>query len=166
MNEYFIPITLAMLLTLVYSCSDNQRQKKMDRNIDKTAERVHMAHATISANQNYLERHFKRLSDNNYAIGTEAYAEMVENQILLVENHSVLVKEADELVLTVYLMNQKKNSSSSIDEDDLYSLKAKLVDISKSSRKILKKHSRLNQKHSMRFEKESGLATIIVKTVK
>lgn len=153
MKENLLAISLVILFTLVYSCSDNSRQRRLDREAQRVLSNAQIARKTVMSNQHRL---FDMLADvygYRYDSAELHYAwplsdqEMMQNRHLqVVKNHHELLEQADNLCVSALQLNDLiRKDSFLLDGNEVIKLNVQVVDLMKQSKKLVRRQKSLIQ---------------------
>jgi hypothetical protein len=153
MKENLLAIFLAIIITLIYSCSDNKKQKRMDRDVQKVFAGVQEVLETLLINQEYLEKSLNGIVNDQTYIGPQYLwlqdrDKIWENHFKLIEIHRQLTEKSAKLFeSTILPKHMQKEKRQLYEEKEIIKLHVQVVDLMKQSKKIVKSHNFMKAKH-------------------
>lgn len=139
MREYLLPVALVIVFTLVYSCSDNMRQKKLDKKVEKALSKVQKAQELIYHHQQYLERELSGQSQDTTAIRLPwpVGKKKSDRQTLSPEYHQKLSEQADRLIQSAWQYRGMINEENIVlEKTDIARLNVQVAELLKKSKKL------------------------------
>jgi hypothetical protein len=155
MEENLWAISLVVVFTLIYSCSDNKRQKRIDRDLQKVVTGVNGAWEMLSANQIYLEKSLDEIKSKQLPKHTWMEDKFWTSHAELIESHRGLLERTEKLILSTSsedhpLNGSMRNSQNrDLEKKEILMMHVQIVDLMRQSRKCMSKHKSMKT----RFDK-------------
>lgn len=148
MKEYIPALILALVFTLVYSCSDHRKQKKMDKEIEETYSRIKNVHENLLIVNDAMEAAIEdiRREQEVFSGNRNARYDSLWNAYMIERNErKVLADSVRALLAKVEAL--RSNVDSQPVEADIKRLNAQTTAYIKKNEKLLQSHSRFERMH-------------------
>lgn len=149
MKEYIPAFILVLLFTLVYSCSDHKKQKRVNKDIEATYNRIKDAHENLLIVHDTLEAALEELKREQevFAENLDAgYDSLWKEHLQQVESHGHLTDSVKALLEKAQELDPQDESEGV--REEIKKLNAQVAGYIRTNEKILQTHARFKRLHN------------------